>query len=154
MDVASLVTPGAQSLVAAILSDSWAQLRSALSRLWARRHADDAAGPDRAAIEHAGRELDAAREQALALAGAADSADPADRGARMQLFLAGYLAGQLAARPELADAVAALPALLGGDPAAGASSTLDSSVVRNSITGTVRGNAVQARDIEGGVSFR
>lgn len=146
MDLTSLVTPGAQSLVTAILSDSWGQLRSALARTWARRHAGEGA---EAAVETAGRELDTARAQALALA---DEGDAADRGARMQLFLAGYLAGQLAARPELAEAVAQLPALLADS--ATPSTVVDSSTVNNSISGTLDGgNALQARDIHGGVNY-
>ena len=160
MDLTTLVLPGAQSLVSAVLSDTWDQARSALARLWARRHpglarsnpdsgADlDAvadADADADAVERAGRELDAVRAQAIELAG---QGDRAARAARMELFLAGYLAGQLAARPEFAETVRALPDLLGaGAPYPGSGGTY------NINTGKVRGNIVQARDIQGDVRF-
>jgi hypothetical protein len=149
MDLTMLVMPGAQSLVTSILTDTWGQARTAIAKLWARKHnasgASAHAEPDAAAIEHAGRELDTARQQALELAG---SGSESDRAARMQLFWAGYLAGQLAARPELSDVLAQLPALLG----AGAP-TSQTTNVHNSITGTVHGGAVQAGDIHGNISF-
>lgn len=155
MDPAALVLPGAQSLVTAVLTDAWETVRSGLARTWARRHTDRHTGtsvvaadaPDAAAIEHAGRELDSARTQALELAG---HGDEASRAARMELFWAGYLAGQLAARPELAEALQALPALLGSRTA----SEAGLGTVHNSSTGTVRGNLVQARDIAGDINFR
>jgi hypothetical protein len=153
MDLTSLVTPGAQSLVTAILTESWGQLRTAVARKWARRHrvADGSveAAPDTAAIDAAGRELDSARDLALALAGEGSAAE---RGARMQLFLAGYLAGQLAARPELADAVGLLPTLLAAALApalAPAETTLDASVTYNSMSGTSSGIVIQAGRIGG-----
>ena len=66
----------------------------------------------------------------------------------MQLFWAGYLAGQLAARPELADVLAQLPTLLGtGAP------TSQTTNVHNTISGKVTGNALQAGDIHGNISF-
>jgi hypothetical protein len=149
MDLTTLVMPGAQSLVTSILTETWGQTRTAIAKLWARRH--NASGPsayaepNAAAIEHASHELDAARQQALELAG---SGSESDRAARMQLFWAGYLSGQLAARPELADVLAQLPALLG----AGAP-TSQTTNVHNTISGTVHGNAVQAGDIHGNISF-
>jgi hypothetical protein len=146
MDLTPIVTSGAQSLVAAILNDTWAQARGALSRLWARRRGADAA-PDTVAVEHAGRDLDAARDQALALAGAGDAAD---RDERMRLFLAGYLAGQLAARPELAEAVAALPTLLGAGAPTSSTTAIDN--IHNSFSGQAR-NVVQTGNIDGGVNF-
>jgi hypothetical protein len=141
MDLASLVTPGAQSLVTAILSDSWAHARSTLAQHWARRHSQGA-GADADAVERAGRELEAARDQALALAGPADAAHGNER---MRLFLAGYLAGQLAARPELADTVAALPALLGTGPTTTTTNTY-------TLSGEAQ-NVVQSESITGGVYF-
>lgn len=152
MDLTTVVMPGAQSLVTAILTDGWGQARTAIAKLWARRGGAggantyaDRAEPAPAAIEQAGRELEAARRQGLELAGGGSEAD---RAARMQLFWAGYLAGQLAARPELAGALAELPALLG----AGTSSSQTTNV-HNTISGTVHGNAVQAGDIHGNITF-
>jgi hypothetical protein len=146
MDLTSLVTPGAQSLVAAILSDSWVQVRSALSRRWTRDHHAGAAPEAPAiAVERAGRELDSARDQALALAGTGDAAQ---RGERMQLFLAGYLAGQLAARPELAEIIAELPSLLGSGTRGSSTAT----TVHNSFSGHAR-NVVQTGDIEGDLTI-
>lgn len=138
MDLTTVFMPGAQSLVTAILTDSWAQARTAVAKLWASRHAGTS--EDRAT-----RELDAARGQALELAGPGPEAD---RAARMQLFWAGYLAGQAAVRPELAAVFAELPALLGaGQPVS------QSSTVHNTISGTVHGGAVQAGEIHGGITF-
>jgi hypothetical protein len=149
MDLTMLVMPGAQSLVTSILTDTWGQTRTAIAKLWARKRSASGlsayAEPDRAAIEDASRELDAARQQALELAG---SGSESDRAARMQLYWAGYLAGQLAARPELSDVLAQLPALLGG----GAQISQTTSV-HNTISGTVHGSAVQAGDIHGNISF-
>jgi hypothetical protein len=149
MDLTTMVMPGAQSLVTAVLTETWTQTRSAVAKLWARRQpAADGhayADPAPAAIEQAGRELDVAREQALELAG---TGSESDREARMQLFWAGYLAGQLAARPELATTLAELPALLGaGKP------TSQTTNVHNTISGTVHGNAMQAGDIHGNITF-
>ena len=165
MDVTTLVMPGAQSLVAAVLAESWGQTRTAIAKLWARGRgapgshpntntyvvshaaspgtAAEPDEPDAAAIEQAGHELDAARQQALDLAG---DGSEADRAARMQLFWAGYLAGQLAARPELAYAVAQLPALLGAAQQASPSTT-----VHNTISGKVRGSALQTGDVHGDI---
>jgi hypothetical protein len=155
MDLTTVVMPGAQSLVAAIATDTWVHARTAIAELWARRHPSPGTGtgaltiaypnPDPAAIEAAGKELETARQQALELAG---NGSEADRAARMQLFWAGYLAGQLAARPELADVFAQLPALLGE----GRSAT-QIRAVQNNITGTVRGSALQAGDIHGNITF-
>ncbi|HEX4788046.1 MAG TPA: hypothetical protein VH372_06255 [Actinospica sp.] len=148
MDLTPLVTPGAQSLVTVILNDTWAQARGALARLWARRRDADAT-PEEVAVERAGHELDAVRDQALALS----AGNTGDRGERMQLFLAGYLAGQLAARPELAEAVAALPALLGaGTPAASITSSTSSTTVHNNFSGHAR-TVVQSGDIDGDWNF-
>jgi hypothetical protein len=139
--------PGAQSLVTAILTDSWSQVRTALSRLWARRRPEDhASGSSAAALEAAGAELDLAREQAFSVAG---QGSESERSGRMELFWAGYLAGQLAARPELSDAMKALPALLASQQ------TMSHTTVtmNKSISGTVHGGAVQAEDVSGGISF-
>ena len=149
MDLTTLVMPGAQSLVTSILADTWVQTRTAIAKLWARRRNASSPGeyadPDATAIDHAGHELDAARQQALELAG---NGSESDQAARMQLFWAGYLAGQLAGRPELADVLAQLPTLLG----AGAP-TSQTTNVHNTISGKVTGNALQAGDIHGNISF-
>jgi hypothetical protein len=138
MDPTQVFLPGAQSLVTAILTDTWAQARTAIAKLCSRRYPATSA-------ERTGHELDAARHQALELAAGGSEAD---RAARMQLFWAGYLAGQAAARPELATVFAELPALLGaGQP------TTQVSTVHNTISGTVTGNAVQAGDIHGDINF-
>jgi len=151
MDLTTVVMPGAQSLVTAIVTDTWSQAHAAIARLWARRRLAPGTGtaayadPDPAAIEQAGRELEAARRQAVELAG---TGPESDRAARMQLFWAGYLAGQLAARPELAGALAELPTLLGaGTP------TSQTTNVHNTISGTVHGNTVQAGDVHGNITF-
>ncbi|GAA2062921.1 hypothetical protein GCM10009839_87690 [Catenulispora yoronensis] len=147
MDLANVVMSGAQSLVTAVLTDSWGQVRSALCRLWARHRSDgDPAGPDPAALSAAHAELDLAREQALAVAG--QGPEP-ERAGRMELFWAGYLAGQLAARPELADAVRTLPMLL--EPRSAVSLTMVTT--SKDISGTVHGNVAQTGDVSGGIRF-
>jgi hypothetical protein len=138
MDLSTVFTPGAQSLVTAILTDSWTQARATVAKLWARSH-------PASSIEQAVHELDTARRQALELAG---DGPEADRAARMQLFWTGYLAGQASARPELASAFAELPALLRTGHR-----TSQTSTVHNTISGTVHGNAVQAGDIHGDITF-
>ena len=153
MDLTAVIMPGAQSLVTAIVTDTWNQAHTAIAKLWARRRPAPGTGaatatytdPDPTAIEQAGHDLETARRQALELAG---NGPESDRAARMQLFWAGYLAGQLAARPELADALAELPALLGAGTV-----TSQTTNVHNTISGTVHGNAVQAGDIHGNITF-
>ena len=139
--------PGAQSLVTAIVTDSWSQVRTALSRIWARRRAEDGpSGPSSAALEAAGTELDLARQQALAIAGDGPESVRADR---MRLFWIGYLAGQIAARPELAEAVNGLPVLLDSQRSASVTMTTNT----KSVSGTAHGNVVQADDVSGGIVF-
>ena len=142
-----MVMPGAQSLVTAVLTDSWGQVRSALSRVWAKHHRDSGVtNPDPTALSAAHAELDLAKEQALAVAGQGPESERADR---MQLFWAGYLAGQLAARPELADAIRGLPALLELRPATPAILV----TTNTSISGTVHGDVAQTGDVSGGIRF-
>jgi hypothetical protein len=152
VDLTNVVMPGAQSLVTAIVTDSWSQIRTALSRIWARRRPEDGpSGPGIAALEAAGTELDLARQQALAIAGDGPASERADR---MQLFWAGYLAGQIAARPELADAVSGLPVLLDSQRAASVTMTMDTSTTNTkTFSGSARGNVVQADDVSGGITF-
>lgn len=144
----AVITPGAQSLVTTVLTDSWHQARTALSRLWAhRRPADAASEQDTTALEQVGTQLDLARSQAITVAG--DGPD-SERAGRMELFWIGYLAGQLAARPELAEAIQALPALLGTGPGP-APATVE--VNTKTVSGTVHGNAIQADDVSGGINI-
>lgn len=103
-------------------------------------------GPDAACVEQATVELDLARQQALVLAG---TGSENERARRMELFWAGYLAGQLAARPELGEAVHALPSLV----AAAASFSQTTVSERKTVSGTVHGNVVQADDVSGGIRF-
>lgn len=147
MDLTTVVIPGAQSLVTAILTDSWNQARTALSKLWAHRRPPDAShGPDAAALEQAGTELDFAREQAIMIAG---EGPESERASRMELFWIGYLAGQLAARPELTEAVQSLPGMLD----AGAVPAPATAVNAKIVSGTVHGNAIQADDVTGGINI-
>lgn len=141
MDLTTVFMPGAQSLVTAILTDTWTQARAAVAKLWVRRH-------PATTLDQAGHQLEAARTQALELAG---TGPEPDRAARMQLFWAGYLAGQAAARPELAAAFAELPKLLAA--AAPQQSQTTTVTVTNTLSGTVHGNAVQANDIHGNITF-
>lgn len=144
----TVIVPGAQSLVTAIVTDSWSQVRMALSKLWARRQlADKSPEPKHAELEAAGAELDLAMRQAIAVAG---EGPESDRVRRMELFWIGYLAGQLAARPELGHAIEELPSLVGADPSATSTSV---TMVNKNISGTVHGNAVQADDVSGGIRF-
>jgi hypothetical protein len=148
MDLTTMVTPGAQSLVTAVLTDSWAQVRTALSRLWAHRQStSQSSGPDAAALEQAVTELDVARKQAIAVGG---NGPESERAVRMELFWIGYLAGQLAARPELVRAVQALPGLLDSQPDVPPTIV---EVTTKTVSGTVHGNAVQADDVTGGINF-
>jgi hypothetical protein len=151
MDLTTLVMPGAQSLVTSILTDTWLQTRTAIAKSWARRRNAASPGgyadPDPAAIDHASHELDTARQQALDLAG---SGSEPDRAARMQLFWAGYLAGQLAARPELADVLAQLPALLGAGVPTSQTTNVHNT---NTMSGTVHGPVIQVGNIQGSSTF-
>jgi hypothetical protein len=151
VDLTNVVMPGAQSLVTAIVTDSWSQVRTALSHLWARRRPEEASsGPSTAAVEDAGTELDLARQHALAIAGEGPEPERADR---MRLFWAGYLAGQIAARPELADAVRGLPVLLGSQQATAVTVNTTTNTNTKTFSGTARGNVVQSDDVSGGIVF-
>jgi len=138
MDLTTVFMPGAQSLVTAILTDTWAHARKTVVKLWVSRHADASEG-------RVVGELDVARGQALELAG---EGPEAERAARMQLFWAGYLAGQAAACPELSAAFAELPALLDAGRFVSQSPTL-----YNTVSGTVQGGVVQTGEIHGDITF-
>jgi hypothetical protein len=135
MDLGSVVLPGAQSLVAAMLGDAWATARSAFARRWGRDGADGGVAAE--------QRLDEGRSQALALAG-----DGPDRRARLEVFWAGYLAGLLAERPDLINAVREIGA---GQPPSTHNETHNTNT--NSNTGTVHGSLLQAGDIQGNISF-
>jgi hypothetical protein len=111
-----------------MLSDTWGAVRSAIARRWGR---------DAARTTDVEQRLESARKQALALGG-----QDGDRQARLEAFWAGYLAGLLGERPDLADALQELTS--SENPASG---------TRNSNTGTVRGSLIQARDVNGNIQF-
>lgn len=142
MDPTTLVMPGAQSLVTAILTDGWAQVRDTLANLWTR-HRSVAALDNPAALASSRQEWDSARGQSLALPNHGTDEERRDR---MQAFWAGYLAGQLAARPDLSNALGELPRLLGPDRRIDQADS-----VTNTISGSVFGTALQARDIRGDI---
>jgi hypothetical protein len=151
MDLATVVLPGAQSVVSAILADTWSAARNKVARLWAK-HQGAVAGPGEAdgtaaereieRFDQASTELDLACRQSLEIAG---SGSPEDRAARMSLFWAGYLAAQAQARPALAEALAELPALLGGREVTQHRTT----VTHNEFSGTASGPVLQIGHIEG-----
>lgn len=128
MDLDSVIVPGAQSLVTAMLTDAWSSARALVARRWGR------SGEHPADVE---LRLEQAKEQSLTLAGS-----DGDRQGRLEAYWAGYLAGLLAERPELVGAVREL-----------ASGGLSEATTQNSNTGTVHGHLLQARDINGGVHF-
>jgi len=127
MDPMTVVLPGAQSLVTAILTDGWTHVRTALAHRWSRQTHEPQAD-----IEH---RLDAAHTQASEMtAGHADS----------EAYWAGYLAALLAERPALLDLVRDLHNTL---------TPPDSTPsVQNTNSGTAT-TLVQARDITGGITF-
>lgn len=143
MDLTSIVLPGAQTLVSSLMSEAWTHTRSALSRLWASQNSHSEADEDHD-TEAYDRQLDAAKQQAIVLAG---DGTAMDRAARMELFWAGYLSGQLASRPELADGIRALPGLFGNQQGQAKATT-----VHNTVSGTVNGRVIQAGDIHGNIS--
>jgi hypothetical protein len=132
MDPITVILPGAQSLVAAILADGWTQVRTALARRWSRETDEPQAD-----IEH---RLDAAHSQASELT----NSQGADEQALLRAYWAGYLAAVLAERPALLGLVRDLHGTLTA-PAASNSS------VHNSNSGTVT-TLIQGRDISGGIS--
>ena len=131
VDLSTVILPGAQSLVSAILGDAWAQVRSTIARRWGH-------GGTRQAAE-AEQRLDYARSQALELAGQGPG-----RRAGLELYWAGYLAGLLAERPDLISAVQEITA---------DQLPSDADTTHNVNSGTVRGNLLQAGDIQGSVTF-
>lgn len=94
MDPASIVLPGAQSLVTQILSDGWAQVRGWLAQRWSR-HSETS----QAELEH---RLDDAKEQAASLFSGERTA--------LEAYWAGYLAALISEHPGLAASLQELPA--------------------------------------------
>lgn len=129
MDALSIVVPGAQSLVSAILTDGWAQIRGALARRWSKRGS--------ISQEVAEQRLDAGHKQSLIVAGNGE-----DQHTRLEAYWAGYLAGLAADRADLLDAIREL----------GAPSVPSSRDVHNSNTGSV-GTLLQLGDVHGDISI-
>jgi hypothetical protein len=127
----SVILPGAQSLVNAILTDGWAQLRSKLASRWGK---DAHTGQDD--VE---QRLEAGHSQSLALAGAGD-----DRRLRLEAYWAGYLAALLAERPSLLESILDLGSSAHDQPSRAA--------VHNTNSGTV-GTLLQTGDIRGDITF-
>lgn len=144
MDLTAIVTPGAQSLVTSILTDTWGQARTVLARLWS----DHRPGPVARDGDQVGRDLEAAREKALEIAG---QGTLEQRTERMQLFWTEFLLRRLAERPDLAAQLAALPAALANPGTAGRCG--DVRIVAQTVSGTVHGGAVLAEKVSGGVHF-
>lgn len=90
--VTSALLPGAQSVVTAMLTDGWTQLRGVLARRWSRRTGEEVGDVE-------GR-LEAARGQAAGLGGGE---------AVLRAYWAGYFAALVADRPQLLDVVSELP---------------------------------------------
>jgi hypothetical protein len=133
VDPTVIVLPGAQALVTQILTDGWVHARA-----WLARRLGHSEGDGDAQVE---LRLDAAQAQAAALAVPGE----VPQRALLEAYWAGYLAALVGEHPELSAAVAGLTA-------PSAERTADRSNF-NSVTGTVTGNVVQARDIHGGIKF-
>lgn len=129
MDPLSIVVPGAQSLVSAILADGWTQVRGALARHWSKRES--------ISQDAAEQRLDAGHEQSLLVAGNGD-----EQHALLEAYWAGYLAGLAADHAGLLDAIRELRA-----PSAPTSRN-----VHNSNTGTVS-TLLQLGDVHGNLTI-
>ncbi|MEW1648662.1 hypothetical protein [Streptomyces sp. NPDC091219] len=126
MDLMSVVTPGAQSLVTTILVDGWAHVRTALAARWSHR-----TGEAQTEVE---RRLDESHQQSITPA----SGTEAQRTA-MEAHWTAFLMTAIAQQPTLLDLVREL-----GDTSSGS--------VHNTNSATVT-TLVQARDIHGGITF-
>jgi hypothetical protein len=108
MDLASLLQPGAQNLASAMLSDAWAAVRGAIAHKWGRGDADS--------TDQMANELDSARADAMALVRRSDagsSALPEPQQRDLALYWAGFLRRMLEDRPDMAEAIAGLPTVIG-----------------------------------------
>jgi hypothetical protein len=132
MDPLTVVLPGAQSLVTAILTDGWTHVRTALAQRWSRQTREP-----QAAVE---QRLDAAHAQAAEMTAGHERSEQA----LLQAYWAGYLAAALADRPALLDLVRDLHGTLTDADA--------TTSVHNTNSGTVT-TLVQGRDISGGITF-
>jgi hypothetical protein len=127
----SVVLPGAQSLVSAILADGWAQVRAALAQRWSKKGA--------ITQQAAEQRLDTGHEYALAVAG-----DGEDRHARLEAYWAGYLAGLAVGQGDLLEAVRELTSSL--------ASQSRGETVHNTNTGTV-GTLLQVGEAHGDITI-
>ncbi|MGW1891189.1 hypothetical protein ACWCP6_13165 [Streptomyces sp. NPDC002004] len=134
MDPMTVILPGAQSLVTAILTDGWTHVRTALARRWSRQTREP-----QAVIE---QRLDAAHAQSADLTTGAAGDDQA----LLRAYWAGYLAAALAERPALIELVHGLRSTMAD------ASTHDTSSVHNTNSGTVT-TLVQGRDFNGDMTF-
>ncbi len=131
MDPLSVVLPGAQSLVSAILADGWAQVRDALARRWSKKGT--------ITQQTAQQRLDAGHDHALMVTG-----DGGDRQARLEAYWAGYLAGLAVGQGDLLEAIRELTAAPASCP--------QGSIVRNTNTGTA-GTLLQLGDVHGNITI-
>ncbi|MEU9118778.1 hypothetical protein AB0C96_02775 [Streptomyces sp. NPDC048506] len=130
----TVILPGAQSLVTAILADGWTRVRTALARRWSRETREP-----QAAIEE---RLDAAHAQAAEIT----SGDADGDQALLRAYWAGYLAAVLAERPALLGLVRDLRSAV-ADPGAH-----DGPSVHNTNSGTVT-TLIQGGDFSGNITF-
>jgi hypothetical protein len=131
VDALSVVLPGAQSLVSAILTDGWSQVRGALARRWSKKGS--------ISQDVAEQRLDAGHENSLLVVGGGE-----DRRALLEAYWAGYLAGMAADRADLLDVIREF-----GTPSAQSS---QGTAVHNSNTGSVR-TLLQLGDVHGDISI-
>jgi len=127
VDALSLVIPGAQSLVASILTDGWTQAREALARRWSAKGSISRNGAE--------QQLERGRELSLQI----DTEDAAGR-SMLETYWTGYLAGLAAGNADLLNAVRELGQTQGTRSRV--------SEVHNSNTGTA-GTLVQLGDVHG-----
>lgn len=131
MDPLSIVVPGAQSLVSAILTDGWTQVRSALARRWSRKNT--------ITQDQAEQRLESGHDASLLVAD-----ESANKREILEAYWAGYLAGLAAEHTDLLDAVRELASPPAQSP--------HSTAVHNSNTGTV-GTLLQLGDVHGDISI-
>ncbi|MER6528142.1 hypothetical protein [Streptomyces sp. NPDC001508] len=131
MDLTPIVAPGAQALVAAIMTDGWERVRTWLADRWSGRTGEPA--------DEIERRLDDAHRQT------SDPGPDDDRGLddgeareRVAAHWTAFLLAAVAERPELLGLVRELGAPGGS--------------VHNSNSGTVT-SLVQSRDVHGGIRF-
>ncbi|MEC3993847.1 hypothetical protein VSR01_09955 [Actinacidiphila sp. DG2A-62] len=148
-ELAALASSGATTLVGAMVSEAWAQVRDRVAGYFARRGgADPDAEPDAEAAAVAG-ELDAARDELTAARQQADAEAAADIEAEWRARLRRVLRSD----PEAADRLRALLAEVEPLTAAAAPPAVHNEV-HNSITGgTQHGPVIQAHTISAALTF-